>query len=797
MPVAIDISNGQVRRRDSVSGEAQERDCRHCGTPFRPTTHRPDFCCAGCQFVHDLIAKNGLGQFYDLQAGGQPPVAALVFQRRDFGWLEDLARLSEGKLQLDVQGVSCLGCAWLIERLFGRRTGALAIHVEPAMGQLELRVRPDAFDAVAFARELQSFGYLVGPPCKAAPASRALRLRLGLCAALALNTMLFTLPRYLGMGDDFEFAALFERITFVLGTFSFLMGGSYFFARTWRSLRQGVLHIDLPISLGLGAAYAGSLVAWMRGADNFVYFDFVATFSLLMLAGRWLQLQALERNRQQLLSVQGDPAPVRDATTHEPLPVTEISPGTGFAIEPGQAVPVRSLLKSEAATLGLEWISGETEAMVARRGRVVAAGSVNCGQGAIALEALEPWSESLLARLLHLTPAAALRDLTTERFIRGYILAVLAMGCIGFGGWWAVRGELLPALQVLISVLVVSCPCASGVALPLTRELATSQLRRFGVFVCRSEIWSKLDRVRHLIFDKTGTLTLETVTLRNPDALGPLTDVQRGVLLSMVRTNLHPVSGCLREQLLAAGAQPVTDAPVVETIGFGLALEYDGATWKLGRPEWTGSAVGECAFTRNDEVLANFRFGEEARADAVEEIATLRQRGCRISILSGDRRAKVDAMADRLRLPRPDCHATLSPEEKAEWVTTHDQRDTLYLGDGANDSLAFDAAWCTGTPAIDRGLLEQKADFYFLGRGLNGVRALLETAAQRRRTARIVVAFAVAYNTVAIALCLAGRMNPLLAAILMPASSIVSLAIVVAGLRPWRAITNSIPGARW
>ncbi len=601
----------------------------HCGTPFRSTAHRPDFCCAGCQFVHDLIAKSGLGQFYDLQAAGRPPVAALVFQKRDFSWLEDLARRGEGTLRLDVQGLSCLGCAWLIERLFGRRTGALAIHVEPALGQLELRVQPGVFDAVGFARELQSFGYLVGPPGKAAPASRALRLRLGLCAALALNTMLFTLPRYLGMDDDFEFAVLFQRITLFLGTLSFLIGGSYFFARSWRSLRQGVLHIDLPISLGLGAAYAGSVVAWVRGADGFVYFDFVAMFTLLMLAGRWLQLQAIERNRQQLLTVHGDPAPVREATTRAPLAVTEISPGTVFTVDPGQTVPVLALLKSEAVALGLEWISGESETTMAHRGRVVAAGSVNFGQDAIALEALESWSESLLARLLHLTPAAALRDLTTERFIRGYILAVLAIGFLGFAGWWLVRGELLPALQVFISVLVVSCPCASGVALPLTRELAASQLRRLGVFVCRSEIWSKLDRVRHLIFDKTGTLTLETVTLRNPDVLGPLTDVQRGVLLAMVRNNLHPVSGCLREQLLAGGAQPVTDVSAVETIGFGLALAYDGATWKLGRPEWTGSAVGECAFTRDGEVLANFRFGEEARPDAVEEIAALRQRGCR------------------------------------------------------------------------------------------------------------------------------------------------------------------------
>ena len=784
--------------------------CIHCGTPFRPAAHRPDFCCAGCQFVHDLIAKNGLGQFYDLQEGGVPPVQSLVFQKRDYAWLEDLARISNGTLTLDVQGLSCIGCAWLIEKLFTRKPGALAIHVDPTLGQLALRWQPGVFDAVAFARELQTFGYLVGPPGKsAAPASRALNLRLGLCAALAMNTMLFTLPRYLGMEEGFEFAQLFQRLTLILGTLSFLIGGSYFFVRSWHSLRQRVLHIDLPISLGLGAAYAGSVFAWMRGAHGFVYFDFVSTFTVLMLAGRWLQQKAVERNRHQLLAAQSEPPPVRlvgiqaSSLSSERVPVARIAVGDVFAVDPGQVVPVLSRLCSEGATLGMEWISGESEAASARRGRLVPAGAMNCGQAAIELEAREPWADSLLAKLLRITPAGTARDATLERFLRGYIGVVLSLAVTGFCAWWAFTGALLPSLQVLISVLVVSCPCASGVALPLCRDLATSRMRKLGIFIRDGELWAKLDHVRKIIFDKTGTLTLEAMSLLNPDSLRHLHSDESAVLLAMVNDSLHPVAGCLREQLLADRVEPVPASAIHEAIGLGLEMEHGGATWRLGRPEWavmrtilsaesareqgqsqqTGLSAlrADCIFTRDGEPLAAFRFGETARDDAREEIAALRGRGCEVFILSGDRRAKVEAMADRLHLPREQCLGELSPEEKAARVRTLDARDTLYLGDGANDSLAFDAAWISGTPAIDRGLLEQKAGFYFLGRGLNGVRALLDTAALRRRTARAVVAFAIAYNAVAVALCLAGFMSPLLAAILMPASSLVSLAIVFAG----------------
>jgi len=221
--------------------------CLHCGTEFRPSDRLRPFCCSGCQFVHDLITKNGYGQFYDLQEGGVQPVKSLVFQKRDYTWLEQAARVAESAgqpsaaLQLDLQGVSCIGCAWLIEKVFAQRPGALALHVDPVLGEIDLRWTPGVFDVLAFARLLQAFGYLVGPRAAGdRPASRGLIIRLGLCSALAMNTMLFTLPSYLGMETGAEFAVLFARITLILGTLSLLIGGSYFFTRSWRSLRQGV-----------------------------------------------------------------------------------------------------------------------------------------------------------------------------------------------------------------------------------------------------------------------------------------------------------------------------------------------------------------------------------------------------------------------------------------------------------------------------------------------------------------------------------------------------------------------------
>ena len=190
-------------------------------------------------------------------------------------------------------------------------------------------------------------------------------------------------------------------------------------------------------------------------------------------------------------------------------------------------------------------------------------------------------------------------------------------------------------------------------------------------------------------------------------------------------------------------------------------------------------------FCRDGVVLACFQFTDAVRADAAQEIAALRARGLETFILSGDRRGKVEAMTRALGLAVKQGVAEATPVEKADWIRQHDGRDTLMLGDGANDSLAFEAAFARGTPVIHRGVLEGKADFYYLGRGLAGIRRLFEVNDARRRTQAWLLAFSIAYNLLAVGCAVAGRMNPLLAAILMPVNSLLTLVIVAAGMRRW------------
>lgn len=805
----LPVTDGKKPGRDARAAPA----CRHCGAPLIDVRMRASgFCCSGCSYVFRLVHEHGLAGYYRIKDDVTAPADAAVFQPRDYGWLEaaQLAAEQNGaaapphptipELTLDVQGISCAGCVWLIERIFQQQHGARDINVNAPYGTMRLRWVREQFSAAEFACKLQAFGYIAGPAGQtpAEPESRGLVKRIGLCAAFAMNVMLFSLPVYFGMESTYEWAGLFGLLSLAFGTLSLLVGGTYFLGRALRALRERALHIDLPIALGIFGAYVGSLYGWLAGEERFVYFDFVATFILLMLVGRWAQVAAVERNRRRLLSQHPKPQRVRLAQGAD-VPPDQLSAGQVMLIAVGQTVPVESRLETAAATFSLASINGEAGPRVFRAGQRVPAGAVNIGRTELRLEARQAWHESLLAQLLQPAERVVERHAWLEKIVRGYLIGILGLAVLSGIGWWLVTGDALRTWAVVLAVLVVSCPCAIALAFPLADEIATVALRRRGVFVREGDLWMKLARVRKLVFDKTGTLTLETPVLQNPEALSALDATARAALLALVRDNPHPISQCLLENLLG-GAEPVGGAAVPlaapggevgESIGFGVEL----GAWALGRPGWRdGETGGGTVFTRDGEVLARFQFVDTARPDARDEIAALGAKGLPTYILSGDRCAKVSTLARELGLAASHALGELSPRDKAAWLEGHGGSEAMMLGDGANDSLAFDRALCRGTPVIHRGVLERKADFYYLGRGIGGLRALFEVNAVRRRTQRVILGFSIGYNALAVGLAVAGSMNPLVAAALMPINSLLTLAIVAVGMRGANCTHPSRPG---
>jgi Cu2+-exporting ATPase len=753
-----------------------------------------------------MLVEQGLEQFYRLKGDRTlAPVRPESLRERDYEWLEQLQAASESRCQpcdggrasarLSVQGLSCIGCVWLVERVFSRQPGALRVQVDVLHGDVRLEWQAGEFDATAFARELQGFGYLLGTPLDHREQKRersGLERRMGACGAFAMNAMAFSLPAYFGMPADFPFASWFGLIAAASATLALLVGGSYFVERAWKSLRAGVLHIDTPIALGILAAYAGSLLGWALKIDGLLYFDFVAMFIFLMLTGRWAQQSAVERNRRKLANDTSLPETVRlsgapdapDATANPVKPLLALAAGDRFWIKPGQTLPVTGKLVSLDASVSLEWINGESELQHRREGQMLPAGVLNAGLRELEVEALQGWEDSTLRRLLEARKNGEMRDHALERLLRWYLAVVVVLGFAGAVWWWLAGEGIGRALQVMISVFVVSCPCALGVAAPLAEELASSRAERLGVFVRQLAFWKRLLRVRQVVFDKTGTLTLENPVLVDPDKLALLPSEAKAALRRLVTGNLHPVSRSLFDAL---GPGEMAEGAVEEVVGDGLRLLSEaGGEWFLGRPGLWAMVPGQEAVVGNADVVlsrdgvpqAGFSFEERLRRDSVVEVQSLRQEGLRVCILSGDRESKVEPVAAQLGLARDDWSAGLTPADKAAWVAGHNPEHTLFVGDGANDSLAFDVALCAGSPITGRSFLEQKADFFFLGNSLRFPSALRAVARLHRRAVRRVFGFSVLYNIGAAALGLVGHLNPLLAAILMPLSSLVTLSLV-------------------
>ncbi len=774
--------------------------CRHCGLPLSRSRRAAlgEFCCAGCKSVNALIEGEGLGRYYELRAKSQSP--APEHRPDTFAWLDPLlanldATNELARLSLDVQGVHCAACVWLLETLWSRHPGGLDLRVNSALGRAEFIWRRGEFDLRDYLRIAERFGYRFGPVRKQdLGKSRGLVVRLGVCAAAAANVMIFSLCFYAGLGrDEGALYRTLGALNFALATIAVLVGGSLFFRSAWQGLRRRVVHLDLPIALGILLGYSGSVWAWLAKGPEAAYFDTIAIFTTLMVLGRWLSERVLQRNRHALLESEG----VDDLFTRrrrdgwlETIPASHVEPGDELWILPGDLVPVEGILLGERATMSLDWIDGESRARVFEPGETVPAGAFQIGESAARIGA----SESFAASRLHGLLGNARRDETnaqrvgredrwTKRVAEIYVAAVLVLAAVAFALWWHAGSQR--AIEVTLSVLVITCPCALGLATPLAHELVHSALRRRGIFLRDDGFLHRALRVRHVLFDKTGTLTRGVLRIgeRSRIELAALDLESREVLINACARSLHPISRCILAEFADGADAPRTkldaDLEVREFSGRGVEVRRGARTWRLGSADFALADGGESLegthFVVDGRVLARIEVEEELKSDAIDEVRRLESEGRSVHLLSGDRSERVRKVGEQLRIASERVRGELSPEEKAAYVRALDRRDTCMVGDGINDGPAFDAAFTAATPAVDRPNLPARADFFFLGDGVQAVRTTFDAAKRLARVLRGNLIFAVLYNSAAVAACLAGLVGPLAAAVLMPSSSIALL----------------------
>ena len=738
-----------------MPARVSDRRCLHCSAACDGA-----YCCVGCAAAHDLIVGAGLSRWQaladrPLPKGGTPT-------RRP--WLD--GKDIGGGVDVGVQGITCGACVFLIEKL-GERRG-LACRVNPGVGVLT--VSGADVDVADFFDDVETLGYRLRPPTKDRGKDvDGLVVRAGITAAAAMVSMSFSFSRYLGLAGD-EVAVVFFVGEFVAALVAVVVGGSFFFSSAWRALRLGLIAFDLPVALGIALSFIGSVVSAVLGKGDAVFFDSVAMFIAFMIGGRLVQRALLQKSRAQLL----------DDTGLESLPVVRIQNGVPkttsaaqtkkgdrLLVRPGDAVVVDSVVEKGSASFSLAWINGEPEPHTFGEGDAIKAGACHDSGPAVVVRAEQDGVDSALASLLS---RRADDDGGSAggfaRFSGGLVVFVLVTAVVAFVGWASVVGAA-DGLRVATTVLVVTCPCAFGLALPLLDELALARLRRCGVYVRRSGFFERLARVRHVVVDKTGTVTNGALVLTPAasHALSVLDASTKDALFQLVARSAHPKSRALTAAL---GLRPLDeDVVVIEQRGRGLTARVRGRSLSLVTSD---NGLG---FFVDGVRVAVFTFDEALQDDARAEIAAVKARGLSVHMASGDDDARARVVARALGIDDVGSivKGGLSPDDKAVFVDDLGG-DVLYVGDGINDAKAFASASVAGTPALARPQLPARADFYVTGGGTGPLSLLIDTARAYERAARVVVVASVVFNVVTVAVALAGQLSPFACALLMPPSSV-------------------------
>ena len=705
--------------------------------------------------------------------------------------------VGEGVRQSDlsVPGVHCGTCITTVE-------GALNALPEVVRSRVNLSTRRVSvvwkeevdgrrIDPQDFAAAIRATGYDTHLFSLAAEGEDKLRNQLIRAVAVAgfaaTNIMLLSVSVWSGAEDATR--DLFHWISAFIAGPTLIYSGRFFYQSAWNAIRHGRTNMDVPIALAITLSYAVSLWETLHSAEH-AWFDATVSLLFFLLIGRTLDHVMRDRARSAItglarLSPRGAMV-VRPDGSRDYRPVEEIAVGEHLSIAAGERIPVDCRVLAGMSDVDRSIVNGESDPLAAVPGVQLEAGAMNL-TGSLTVEAVATARNSFLSEVIGLMEAAeggrARYRRIADRAAQVYSPAVHLLALVSFLGWGLYDGDWKHAMLVAIAVLIITCPCALGLAVPVVQVVAAGRLFAGGVMVKDGSAMERLAEIDTAVFDKTGTLTLGKPRLVDRERLNRANLALAAALAAHSR---HPLSMALAAA--NAGPAPVVDA-VTEVAGGGLEAVTPQGVLRLGNRAFAcGKAdaseemhgLSEVVLSRDGKVLETFRFEDALRAGAVEAVTALRQDGIDMAILSGDRAPAVSRIAGLLGIGR--WRAALSPREKTEAVADRaaSGHRVLMVGDGINDAPALAAAHVSIAPATAADVGRQAADFVFLHESLEAVPFAHETARRAGRLIRQNFALAIGYNVIAVPIAILGHATPLIAAIAMSTSSII---VVVNSLR--------------
>ncbi|MBK1648570.1 heavy metal translocating P-type ATPase [Rhabdochromatium marinum] len=807
----------------------QPSRCFHCGLPILPTTAVQAcikgtpraFCCHGCEAVCAAIHAAGLEGFYQRTPEGEvfsPPPE--LPRQLDFYDLDEVQQAfaevagDAREAQLAVEGIHCAACVWLIENGLSSLPGVLEARVNLTGRRLRLRWDHARLPLSRILRRLGELGYAAVPfDPRTAELSlqrrhRALLYRLAFAGFAAMNLMWISIALYAG-ADQGEFRTLFHWVGFLLATPTLIYSGGPFFAGAWRGLRHGHLDMDLPIAIGAGITYGLSLLVTLTG-QGAVYWDTLVNFLFVILLGRYLEARSRREAvsaTQRLLDLQPKAA-TRLSADGEPslVPIRAVRVGDRLLVRPGEAVPADGVVQNGRSQLDESMLTGESAPVPRGPGQSVAAGTLN-GAGALEVRVTGVLRDTQLGRILHLVEEAqaskAPIQSLADRVVPWFVGITLLLAVLTGGLWWSV--DATTALLAATSVLIITCPCAFGLATPMAIAVATGSAARHGILIKHGAVLQQLSTATQVVFDKTGTLTRgrptvvalldETGLWRADDKDQPLSAAWRqrlACIAALEQRSEHPLARALsdfaRQQGVDFLALPVDDWRMQP--GQGVAarvadqqLVLGSAAWlqtvgvsrqarlaQTATGDWPGATVLHLAMDGRE--VGRLLLRDDLREDARAAVHALAAEDMRVSLLSGDAQAAATAIA--ARLGGIEALAEVRPEGKAAVITG--LRDAgqrvVMVGDGVNDAPALVSADVGIALGSGTDVSIASADIILTGNELRRVPQALALAQRTLMTIRQNIGLSIGYNLIMVPLAMAGLITPLVAAIAMPLSSL-------------------------
>jgi len=797
------------------------KNCRHCGLPAVGATachgevagEQYVFCCAGCLTVCQAISEAGLDGFYERVRQREstlqpPPDMPSDIDQYDLEEVQQdmVIRHADGRREalLLIEGIHCPACIWLIEKGLAELSGITLAEVNLSRQRLRVVWDQQQLKLSSIMQRLAALGYAAVPYNQETAEgqifkqNRRLLFRMGFAAFGAMNIMWISIALYAGdaSGISVELRQFFHWVSLAIATPVLLYSGGPFLSAAGRGLRQGQLGMDLPIAIGAVATFGYSLWQTLNHGTH-VYFDTVVSFLFVILIGRYLEAMA-RRNASsaslRLMELQPRMATLLHAGTEQRVAVRKLQIADRILIRAGDKVPVDGDVEEGVSHLDESMLSGESNMVRKQQGDPVSAGTLNVDAPLIVVVRYTA-NNTKLARMIHLVEAAqaskAPVQKLADRIVPWFVAMTLGLAALTFVYW--LPYDINTALLAAFAVLIITCPCALGLATPMAIAVSSGVGAKAGVLVRNGDALERLSGVDHVVFDKTGTLTHGRMRVVQVDSLSQAIGKQQVLQLaaSVERNFPHPLARAICHEAESQGCACLPTLEHAMIPGMGVEAQWAGRKLYLGnarlmrqrgvilsvelqsREQGIEDSMGICVWLAMDaELIGLIHVQDSLRDGAIEVIAALRQAGMGLTMLTGDS-ARAAAYV-RQQLGEMDVVAEVLPEKKAQLVRQlrESGKTVLMVGDGVNDAPALALADVAIAMGSGSDASMETSDVVLMSSDIRHVLYAVNLGRQTLKTIRQNLMLSLAYNVLLVPVAMAALITPVFAAIAMPLSSL-------------------------